>query len=233
MPGREIVRHNEEAAVRFARLRRESHFEFGVVAGRSNTALDRERRCRRLEGLQIIVRIGRRHRIKQECGSPDIRRQLLEQLQPFAAHRVFHVDEAGGVAAGARQVGHKAASDRIGDVGKYDRNLSAAGAPGKVAVVVVLWDRMRSGCNATRSFAKEASAGDEVAGSGSPSSDRQFAGCCLPTSRARANPRGRPRQRPDLPDRARRRPSARRSAAALPAARPPRQATPPLRLQTV
>ena len=54
-----------------------------------------------------------------------IRRDLLEQLQPFAADRIFEVGKAGDVAARPRQARDVAGADRIGDQREHDRNGAA------------------------------------------------------------------------------------------------------------
>ena len=53
--------------------------------------------------------------IPKDRHSRHARRDLLEQLQPFRAHAVFEVHEAGGVAARPRQAFDEAGADRIGD----------------------------------------------------------------------------------------------------------------------
>jgi hypothetical protein len=47
---------------------------------------------------------------------------LLEQLQPFPAQAVFKREEAGDIAAGAREALNKASADRIGGLGKHNWN---------------------------------------------------------------------------------------------------------------
>src|SRR5436190_3146348 len=49
-------------------------------------------------------------------------RDLLEELDPFAAHRGFDIDESRHVAAGARQACDESAADRIGHNDEYDRD---------------------------------------------------------------------------------------------------------------
>src|SRR5262245_32930447 len=65
------------------------------------------------ERIEVITGIG--------CGlwvehKPDPRhpwRDLPQQIEPLAGQRTLNIDEAGDVAAGARQAGHEAAADGI------------------------------------------------------------------------------------------------------------------------
>ena len=50
------------------------------------------------------------------------RRDLLEQLQPFAADAVFELREPGDVAARPRQARDEAGADRIDDLHEHDRH---------------------------------------------------------------------------------------------------------------
>ena len=49
-----------------------------------------------------------------------LRRDLLEQLQPFGAHAVFELEEAGGVAARPRQAFDKTGAHRVDDLREHD-----------------------------------------------------------------------------------------------------------------
>ena len=51
-----------------------------------------------------------------------VRRDLLEQLQPFPAKAEFEIHEPGGVAARPRQAIDEAGGDRIGDGREHDRH---------------------------------------------------------------------------------------------------------------
>src|SRR5215475_13509957 len=53
-----------------------------------------------------------------------IRRNLLEQFEPFRANFVVENSEPGYVTARLRQTGNKAGTDRIGNLRKYDRYCS-------------------------------------------------------------------------------------------------------------
>jgi hypothetical protein len=50
------------------------------------------------------------------------RRDLLEQLQPFAADAIFEREKAGDVAARSRQSVDEAGADRIGNYREHDRH---------------------------------------------------------------------------------------------------------------
>jgi hypothetical protein len=63
--------------------------------------------------------------IPKDRRSRHARRDLLEQLQPFAADAPFVRDEAGRVAARPRQAIDKAAADRIGDTREHRRHGAA------------------------------------------------------------------------------------------------------------
>jgi len=69
-----------------------------------------------------LARPGSSRQIAKHRRTLDTGCDLLEQLQPSAAHAVFEVGEAGGVAAGVRQSLDKTATDRIGDLYEYDRH---------------------------------------------------------------------------------------------------------------
>ena len=60
--------------------------------------------------------------IPKDRRSRHARRDLLEQLQPFRAHAVFELSEAGRVAARPRQALDEAGADRIGDLHEHDRH---------------------------------------------------------------------------------------------------------------
>ena len=54
--------------------------------------------------------------------SRQVRRDFLEQFEPFRANFVFENREAGYVAARLCQTRNKAGTDRIGDLRKYNRH---------------------------------------------------------------------------------------------------------------
>jgi hypothetical protein len=72
-----------------------------------------------------------------------VRRNLLEQLQPFAGHRRLHSDETGDVAARLRKARDETAADRIGNVHKH--NGDGTRLLQQAAVLGVPCERIRSG----------------------------------------------------------------------------------------
>src|SRR5262249_47486132 len=71
--------------------------------------------CRRLEGLhEMSSRTGGDVRIEQDRDAREMRRNLLEQFEPFRRHRRFEVvGEAGSVAARTGETFDESASDRV------------------------------------------------------------------------------------------------------------------------
>ena len=78
-------------------------------------------------------------------------RDFLEQLQPFPAHAVFEVGEAGGVAARLCQTTDEAGTDRLGDSVNTTGMVWVAFSKGATAALE--WARMTSGASATNSAA--------------------------------------------------------------------------------
>src|SRR5262249_49703271 len=69
--------------------------------------------------------IGSRACIEQDHTPPDARRDVIENLYPFAAQRRLVGDEAGDRAAGVRQACDKATADRIGHVDENNGDCAA------------------------------------------------------------------------------------------------------------
>jgi hypothetical protein len=67
-------------------------------------------------------RCNRFYRIEHECSVRYAGRDLLEQLQPFACHRGFEIDETGEVTSGLRQACDEAGAYRVDDDHEYDRD---------------------------------------------------------------------------------------------------------------
>jgi hypothetical protein len=65
--------------------------------------------------------IGRSRRVVNDGYAGDVRRDLLEQFQPFRRDRVFVKREAGNVAAWAHQALDEAGAHRIADLCEHDR----------------------------------------------------------------------------------------------------------------
>jgi hypothetical protein len=60
--------------------------------------------------------------IAKDGHARNIRRELLEQFQPFPAHAVFEHEEAGDVAARPRQARHETSADRVDNECEHDRH---------------------------------------------------------------------------------------------------------------
>ena len=58
--------------------------------------------------------------MRQDQNSGDLRRGLLQQLQPFAGNRRLADRDAGGIAARMGEAGDEAAADRVGDHREHD-----------------------------------------------------------------------------------------------------------------
>src|SRR5262245_58594186 len=61
--------------------------------------------------------------IENQRRARNLWRDLLELLEPLATHRLFKIAEPGCVAAGPRQRGNEAATNRIRDLHKDDRGM--------------------------------------------------------------------------------------------------------------
>jgi hypothetical protein len=92
----------------------------GQVANGGCDRLHAEGRSRGFKVIQVSFEIRGCFRIEQGSGPRDARRNLLEQLQPLAAHRGFKIDESGDVATRSLQARDEAAADRIDKVPKND-----------------------------------------------------------------------------------------------------------------
>src|SRR5262249_5087004 len=104
----EGIRHHDETAIRLVCLCGNDGFEFGRASNRCDDRLHGKSGGGGLERVQINVRIaccccG----VEQDCDPVDARGDLLEQLEPLPGHRLLHGDEAGDVAAGARNARHE------------------------------------------------------------------------------------------------------------------------------
>src|SRR5262245_7167537 len=63
--------------------------------------------------------------MEDECSSGYLRRNLLEQFQPFASHGGLETSESGDVPARSRVIRKKAVSDRIGHVHEHNRKRAS------------------------------------------------------------------------------------------------------------
>jgi hypothetical protein len=90
---------------------------------RGNARLNTVRRAGGLERTQVVVGKWRAGRVVDHGDTPDCGSDLLNEFQPFAADRRFDVDvgEPRDVAARPCERRDKTAADRIGDLGKHDR----------------------------------------------------------------------------------------------------------------
>ena len=68
--------------------------------------------------------IGGGLRMKEGGGMVNVGRDLLERLQPLAAHRRLEIREACDIAAGPGEARDKAAANGIGDVHEDDRRIT-------------------------------------------------------------------------------------------------------------
>src|SRR5262249_8798846 len=85
-----------------------------------------ERRPGSFELRLVILRyIWRGLRIEQEASALQPWCHLLQDLQPLRRHRWKEICESSGISTWTRQGLDEAASDRIGDGGKYDRHRAA------------------------------------------------------------------------------------------------------------
>src|SRR5215510_9502708 len=66
--------------------------------------------------------MGCRVRTEHRAGSRQLRRNLLENAQPLAAHRRLEILEAGDVTTRLGQAGYESAVDRLGDLSEHNRN---------------------------------------------------------------------------------------------------------------
>ena len=117
----------------------------------SDDRLHREGRSGSFEGVQVIFGIGRRCRVEQERDPGDARRNLLEQLQPFAGHRRLHKDKTGDVATRPPKLATKPLPTGSTTFTKMIGTVLVCCF--STAVVGVLCETMRSDCSATSSFA--------------------------------------------------------------------------------
>ena len=124
MDGQEGIRHHYQATIWVASQRRNDGFKLGHVAHGRDDRFHRKGHSGSFEGFQVVFRIGRGCGVEQEGDPVDARRNLLEQLKPFAGHGRLHQDKAGDVAARPLKARDEAAADRIDNV--YENNGDGA-----------------------------------------------------------------------------------------------------------
>ena len=111
----------DQAVVRGAREGRDGPLELAGVADTNRAHLHPQRGCHGLDRAEL-TNSGRPAHIADDGNPRHVRRDLLDQLQPFTAETVLELHEAGGVAARAGQALDEAGGYRIRDDGEYDRN---------------------------------------------------------------------------------------------------------------
>src|SRR5262249_535714 len=97
-------------------------FKFDDVANREGDRFYREGQGRGVERCQIIFSVRHRCRVEQEGDPSDLRGNLLEQLQPFAAQRTLCSSKPSNVAPRPRDGGGEAAPHWIGNKHENDRD---------------------------------------------------------------------------------------------------------------
>src|SRR4029077_20491317 len=120
MGNREAIRHDDKATIRFACQCGNDGLDLGPVANRCCGRLHSKGGSSSFKEFQVIFGICRRFRVEQERDPVDVRRNLLEQLQPLAAQRGLDSGETGDVAARPRQRRDEAAADRIRNAREND-----------------------------------------------------------------------------------------------------------------
>ena len=128
----ERAHRHDQTAVRCAHGRRDGALDVAGVAQVDRVHLHPERRRHRLDGAQLADH-GGDGGIAKHRRARDLRRDLLEQLQPFPADAVFEIGETGDVASRPRQTGNEAAADRVDGIDEHDRQ--GAGRPGRTGML--------------------------------------------------------------------------------------------------
>src|SRR5262245_59008973 len=115
---------HDETAAWLTREHADRAFEFGSVARRDGSRIDPKRWRQGLDRVQQSLRCGPAlsidHRHAAEAGL-----DLLEQLQPFSAHRQFSRTESGDIATRTRHVRYQPHLDRV--TGAHKHNWDSAG----------------------------------------------------------------------------------------------------------
>jgi hypothetical protein len=122
MAGGEPIRHYDQTAARAARDGGNGSFDPGVVADRGGAEHQSQRGAGGQERMHEEIRIDGGVRVEQDVGVGGGRRDLLEELRPFAGDRRFEIGEAGDIAARTSKACDKAAADRIGRHDEHDRD---------------------------------------------------------------------------------------------------------------
>src|SRR2546421_13007020 len=99
----------------------DSALDLAGIAQSNRAQLDTERRRHGLQSAQLSGARGYRS-ISKDCNALEVRRDLLQQLEPFPADAVLEIGEPGRIAARARQAVDKTGTDRIGHQHEHDRH---------------------------------------------------------------------------------------------------------------
>ena len=124
MDRRQRARCQDQASIRRAREGRDGALDLGRVAHVNRAHVHANRRRHRLDNGELADPRCDGGVPKDRC-SCHVRRDLLEQFQPFCTQTVFEHQKASGVAARPRQTIDEAGTDRIGDDRKYDRHSAS------------------------------------------------------------------------------------------------------------
>ena len=121
MDTHEAISHDDEAAL-LAPQRGYNRFDLGIVADRGGDRFHHQRTGSSFKRPKEIFCIRGGVRIVHGRGPPDVRRDLLDYLQPLAPRGALDIDEAREIAAWPRQSGDEPRADRIGNRREHDRD---------------------------------------------------------------------------------------------------------------
>jgi hypothetical protein len=113
-----VVGHHDDACIPVVAKGGDGAFNPRRVLDRPLRRLHSERGCCCVDQAKILSAVS--VWIEYEGGASSFRRNLLEQLQPFAAHPGFEVSQAGQIATRICQALNKTAANRVGNVDEYD-----------------------------------------------------------------------------------------------------------------
>ena len=222
MNDRRAARRHDQAAIRGAREGRDGALDLAGIAHVDRAHLHAERRRHGLDSRRT-GRSRRRCRIAKDRRARHARRDLLEQLQPFAAQAVFERMKPVALPPGRARLSTKPAPTGSVTITNTIGTVRVACSNGRDVPRQLA--RMTSGASATNSAAYLRMGRHRPRPSGSRS-----ARCGRRSSPIAAAPAGTPRGGPALPDRPRPRMQHADAPHPLaPAARAPRAATPPPR----
>ena len=117
---RQTAPRQDQAAIRRARQSRYGAFDFTGIAHVDRIDLDPVRGRSSLDDAELGGP-GQIGGIAKDPHSRYVWRDLLKQLQPFAAQTIFKRHKSGGIAAGPSQAFDEAGTDRIDDDREHDR----------------------------------------------------------------------------------------------------------------